>query len=126
MTEFKEKIYVELLDELYQNISSASYGPAGIIAVEPPALKRAIRQALLEKLNSDCIIIDRNKLKEKLEVKDYPPFHNDDFNPNVMFVTGLRVRQYFDELTIARVDIDILKDRVKDGFIYKLEECDFE
>lgn len=124
MTEFKERLIHELLDELYQNISSATYGPAGIIAVEPPALKRAIRQALLEKLNSDCIIIDRNKFKSKIIVNDYEPYHTLD-NHNARLVSRLGFAQYVTPETLANVDMDILKDRFKDAFIEKLEECEF-
>ena len=124
MTEFKERLIHELLDELYQNISSATYGPAGIIAVEPPALKNAIRQALLEKLNSDCIIIDRNKFKSKIIVNDYGPYHTLD-NHNACLVSRLCFDQYVTPETLVNVDMDILKDRFKDAFIEKLEECDF-
>lgn len=124
MTEFKERLIHELIDELYQNISSATYGPAGIIAVEPPALKNAIRKALLKKLNSDCIIIDKNKFKSSISVNDYGPYHTLD-NHNACLVSRLCFDRYVTPETLANVDMNILKDRFKDAFIEKLEECDF-
>ena len=120
MTEFKEKLINELMDELYQNISSATYGPAGIIAVEPPALKYAIRKVLLEKLNSDCVIIDKNKFKSKIFVNDHTMY-----NHKACLVSRLCFEQYVTPETLVNVDMNILKDRFKDALIEKLEECDF-
>lgn len=124
MPEFKERLIRELLDELYQNISSATYGPAGIIAVEPPALKHAIRKALLEKLNSDCVIIDKNKFKSKIMVIDYGPSDTLD-NHNACLVSRFYFEQYVTPETLVNVDMDILKDRFKDNLIEILEECEF-
>ena len=124
MTEFKEKIYIELIDKIYQNISCASYGPAGIIAVEPQALKRAIRDALLNEL-CDTIIIDRNKFKEKLKaVKTNKTIGGECFLYR-RYNIGLNMCQYVPEDTVCEANIDRIVDNIKEDFIAKLEECDF-
>ena len=123
MTELKEEIYTELQDELYQKIAFASYAP-GVIAITAQDLKNAIREVLQNKL-SDLIIIDRKKFKEKLDVV-YRGYSGDNmYNPYSHFENSLKFVQYFTPETVMSVDIDILKDRMKDAVIAKLEECDF-
>ena len=122
MTEFKERLIHELLDELYQNIAYASYAP-GVIAVTSQDLKIAIREVLLNKLNN-LIVIDRDKFKSKIIVNEYGPYHTLD-NHNACLVSRLCFDQYVTPETLVNVDMDILKDRFKDALIEKLEECEF-
>lgn len=123
MTEFKEKIYFELQDELYQNIAFASYAP-GVIAVEPQALKNAIRNALQNKL-SNMIIIDRNKLKEKLKVVKTNKTIGDECYLSRRYNIGLNMCQYVPMDMACEANIDRIVDNIKDEFIARLEECDF-
>lgn len=121
MTEFKERLIFETTDKLQNNIFE-------LIRIQgclyPQELIRIITSTLREELN-DVVVIDRNKLKEKMDVV-YRGYSGDNmYNPYSHFETRLNFVQYFTPETVMSVDIDILKDRMKDDVIAKLEECDF-
>lgn len=121
MTDFKERLIFRTMDRLQDEIFE-------LIRVQgylyPTELRRLIQNIFMEELN-DVVVIDRNKLKEKMDVV-YRGYSGDNmYNPYSHFETRLNFRQYFTPETVMSVDIDILKDRMKDDVIAKLEECDF-
>ena len=115
----KEKLIEEMTEEI-----NKKYPEWFDITRSEWALNECITRYLKQKFR-DLIIIDRKTFKEQLEVDYYSPYCGYEFSPHAMFVVSLSARQFYDELTIDSIGIDVIKDRVKEGFIYKLEECDF-
>lgn len=122
MNEFKEKLIFEIMDDLQDKILDMYQLSKGYL--DGKRLRDVIRHTVKEKLN-DLIVIDRNKFKEKINVVNYAPFVLDIENPNEALVSRLHFMQWITPESIAMVDMDIIKDRFKDAFIAKLEECDF-
>lgn len=124
MTEFKEKLINEIKEEIMSCMDDCHL--LGIIDREADIeeLELILMHVLREKLNSDCIIIDRNKFKSKIMVIDYGPYDTLG-NHNACLVSRFYFDQYVTPETLVNVDMDILKDRFKDNLIETLEECDF-
>lgn len=121
MTKVEEKIKIakqianEVVDAILPQIL------AGIITEN--TLKTTIDFTIREMLDR-YVVVDKNELKNKLEVVKYDYGQKELKIPGVQYITGLRVVQTLPLETVEIFGDDFIKKEIKDMFISALENLE--